>query len=431
LGLKSVINNWLNSEKREVYYQPMSEYTGLAGLSIDTPNNIKITEKTALSLSAVWACIKIPSESLASVPKGAYYKDEKGNSIYAANSPANRLLLTPNPVMNGYTWQLAMGYCYKTDSNAYSQIVRDGNEFPVELRPIHFSRVEPKIENGELVYSIDNGQLIIEARNMLHFKGLTKDGLKGIRPLEVGAMTFGMSLSSKQNQKTYYEKGSNIDVVLKHPNKLDPTVVKGTKTSWNAQMSGTSGDRMAIIDGGFDIEQLKLTAAELQFLEASKASVPDIARYFTMPLHKLQEFGASTDNNMSTQNIDYVTDTCMPFAACFEAELNAKLLLESERKRGYFIKYNLNGLMRGDYKARIEGYRIWHSMGVPLDDLLALEDMNKVKGGDISLVPLNMISAGRLDEYHFLSNEQKNTSNTPRETKRNGHTIDDIINSTQ
>ena len=166
----------------------------------------------------------------------------------------------------------------------------------------------------------------------------------------------------------------------------------------------------------------------MQFLEASKASVPDIARYFTMPLHKLQEFGASTDNNMSTQNIDYVTDTCMPFAACFEAELNAKLLLESERKRGYFIKYNLNGLMRGDYKARIEGYRIWHSMGVPLDDLLALEDMNKVKGGDISLVPLNMISAEKLDEYHFMKNEDKNTSNTPRETKRNnGHTLEELL----
>lgn len=427
MGFKQRIFNWLSdTEKREVTYGTISEYTGLAGYG-DTPNNIKVTEKTALALSAVWASIKIPAESMASVPKGAYYKDKKGNSIYASNSPANNLLLKPNKVMNGYTWQLAMGYSFRTDNNAYSQIVRNNNNWPIELVPIHYSRVEPEIVDGELFYVVD-GQLRINSDDMLHFKGLTRDGIKGIRPLVAAAQTIGMALSTQNSRKTFYEKGSNIDVVLKHPNKLDIGVVKNTKTSWNAQMSGTSGDRMAIVDGGFDIEQLKLTAAEMQFLEASKASIPDIARYFTMPLNKLAEFGADTKSNVEQQNIDYVTDTLMPFAACFEAELNAKLLLENERKQGYYIKYNLNGLMRGDYKSRVEGYRIWHSMGVPLNPLLALDEMNPVEGGDVSLVPLNMISAGRLDEYHFLSNEQKNTSNTPRETKRNnGHTLEELL----
>ena len=176
----------------------------------------------------------------------------------------------------------------------------------------------------------------------------------------------------------------------------------------------------------FKINQLKLTAAELQFLEARKASIPDIARIFTMPVHLLNEMDASSNNNIERQGIDYVTYTVMPFAAAFEAEMEDKLLAGYE-KGNHFIKYNLNGLMRGDYKSRVEGYRVLHSMGVPLNNLLALEDMNQVEGGDISLVPLNMISANKLDEYHFTDKAKPQ----PKDAKRNGHTIDEIIESIQ
>jgi len=416
------------SEKREVYTMPISEYQGLANYGFaQTPNQIKITDKTALSLSAVWASVKIPSESLASVPRGVYQRDKKGNSILATTSPAYKLMLKPNPFMNGFTWQLCMGYSYRLKGNAYSQIVRDGNNYPTELIPIHPDRVEVKFENGEIVYRVDNN-LTIKAADMLHFKGLTSDGYTGISPIAAEAQNLGLALSTQAAQKNYYEKGTSLDGVLIHPGNLNIETAAKTIKAWKNDVSGTDGDRVKIVDGGFQYHQLKITAAEMQFLEARSASIPDIARIFTMPLHKLAHLGASTNNNIEQQGIDYVTDTCMPFAACFEAELEDKLLLSFE-KPDHFIKYNLNGLMRGDYKSRIEGYRIWHSMGVPLNQLLALDDINPVEGGDKSLVPLNMISSDKLDEYHFAKNEDKNTSNTPRETKqRDAFTIDELYN---
>lgn len=419
-------NPFVRTEKREVTYGPISEYVPSHLHDFNaTPNQIKITEKTALSLSAVWASVKIPSESLASVPRGVYYKDNKGNSILAVNSNAQRVLMKPNPFMNAYTWQLCMGYSYRLKGNAYSQIARDDNNTPLELIPIHPDRVQIRLENGEIIYDVDNGKVIIKAADMLHFKGLTSDGYVGLSPIQMEAQNLGLALSTQLAQKTYYEKGSNLDFVLTNDAKLTKETIVGTKVSINSQITGGNGDRYTILDAGFKINQLKLTAAELQFLEARKASIPDIARIFTMPLHLLNEMSASSDNNIERQGIDYVTYTVMPFAAAFEAEMEDKLLASYE-KGNHFIKYNLNGLMRGDYKSRVEGYRIWHSMGKPLNELLALEDMNPVDGGDISLVPLNMISANKLDEYHFTDKPKTQ----PKEGQRS-FTIDELYNQIQ
>lgn len=419
-------NPFVRTEKREVTYGPISEYVPSHLHDFNaTPNQIKITEKTALSLSAVWASVKIPSESLASVPRGVYYKDNKGNSILAVNSNAQRVLMKPSPFMNAYTWQLCMGYSYRLRGNAYSQIVRDENNTPTELIPIHPDRVEVKLKDGEIVYEIDFGAVLIKSADMLHFKGLTSDGYVGLSPIQMEAQNLGLALSTQLAQKTYYEKGSNLDFVLTNDAKLTKETIVGTKVSINSQITGGNGDRYTILDAGFKINQLKLTAAELQFLEARKASIPDIARIFTMPVHLLNEMDASSNNNIERQGIDYVTYTVMPFAAAFEAEMEDKLLAGYE-KGNHFIKYNLNGLMRGDYKSRVEGYRIWHSMGKPLNELLALEDMNPVDGGDISLVPLNMISANKLDEYHFTDKPKTQ----PKEGQRS-FTIDELYNQIQ
>lgn len=420
-------NPFVRTEKREVTYGPISKYVPSHLHDFNaTPNQIKITEKTALSLSAVWASVKIPSESLASVPRGVYYKDNKGNSILAVNSNAQRVLMKPNPFMNAYTWQLCMGYSYRLRGNAYSQIVRDENNTPTELIPIHPDRVQVKLKDGKIVYEIDLGAVLIKSADMLHFKGLTSDGYVGLSPIQMEAQNLGIAISTQLAQKNFYEKGSNLDFVLTNDSALKLETVQGTKTSIKNQVTGTTGDRFTILDAGFKITQLKLTAQDLQLLEAIKGSIPNIARIFSMPLHLLNEMDASSNNNIERQGIDYVTYTVMPFAAAFEAEMEDKLLASYE-KGNHFIKYNLNGLMRGDYKSRVEGYRVLHSMGVPLNNLLALEDMNQVEGGNISLVPLNMISANKLDEYHFTDKAKPQ----PKDAKRNGHTIDEIIESIQ
>lgn len=409
--------------KRAINVMPITDYKGISDTSYyNTANKIVVNEKNALMLSAVWACVKVPSESLASMPSNFFYKNKDNHAVLASDTFAHKVLKNPNPFMTSYTWKLLMTYCYRISGNAYSQIIRGRNNEPLELIPIHPSRVEPIVVNDRLIYKIDSGDLIIESENMIHFKGLTSDGIVGISPIKAQAQNISLGLATQLDQQNFYEKGSSIDIALIHPDKLDPTTVTKTRLAWKAQHSGVEKSRVAVIDSGFKLEQLKLTAAEMQYLEARKATVPEIARIFTVPLHKIQDMGASTNNNIEQQGIDYVTDTIMPMAICFEQELETKLLSQREKNQGFYCKINLNGLMRGDFKTRMEGYRVLHSMGVPLNSILRLEDMNPVDGGDISLAPLNMIEAQRLTEYHFAPKK----TDTPK-TRTESHTLEQIL----
>jgi HK97 family phage portal protein len=197
------------------------DYTGNSFLNLNhSVNSIPITETSALRLSAVWACVRIKSNQLATLPFNFYIRDEKGDSVIAKSSSAQRVMKRPNSFMSSFDFKFAMMAAKMLHGNGYARIIRDSDNEPIELIPLHPSRVEPQIKGGKLVYLVDS-DFEIAANDMLHFKGVTMDGIIGMSTIKVEAQNLGLALASQNELKTFYEKGSKIDGFVSYPNKLE------------------------------------------------------------------------------------------------------------------------------------------------------------------------------------------------------------------
>ena len=407
------------AEKREVSYEAytpksLSHYMGIG----DTVNSTPITEKSSLQLSAVWACVNRLSQSLASMPVNVYLKQKNGDSIIS-DSSFQTILKNPNRFINRYDFISFIVFARAMHGNGYAFIDRDGNGQPINLMPLHPNRVDVRVELGDVVYYIDNNKTPVLAEDMLHFKGLSNDGLTGLSTINYQKQVLSLAHANQQEQKNFYENGSSLDGIIEMDGKADPTTIANTRTVWKAAYSGNSKFRTAILDNGAKYKSIGVKPADAQYLESKSFSTEEIARMFGVPLHLIGYLHQnSTNNNIEHQGIDYVTHTILPIAVSMEQEFEAKLKV----RKSEYCKFNLNGLMRGDNASRAAFYEVMTKIqAMTPNEVRAFEEMNRIEGGDTILSPLNSIDSTKLTEYHFTSD--KKPESVPDTKKRNGHTI--------
>lgn len=407
------------AEKREVSYEAytpksLSHYMGIG----DTVNSTPITEKSSLQLSAVWACVNRLHKSMGSMPVSAFIKKPNGDSVIS-DSSFQTILNKPNRFINRYDFIGFIVFSRALHGNGYAWIDRDGNGQPIELHPLHPNRVDVRVEMGEVVYYIDNNKTPVLAEDMLHFKGMSNDGVTGLSTIKFQAQTLSLAHANQQEQKNFYENGSSLDGIIEMEGKADPTTIANTRTVWKAAYSGNSKFRTAILDNGAKYKSIGVKPADAQYLESKSFSVEEIARMFDVPLHLIGYLHQnSTNNNIEHQGIDYVTHTILPIAVSMEQEFEAKLSV----RRNEYCKFNLNGLMRGDNASRAAFYEVMTKIqAMTPNEVRAFEEMNRIDGGDTILSPLNSIDSTKLTEYHFTTD--KKPESVPDTKKRNGHTI--------
>lgn len=413
---KSKINE-LEAELRAVntIIARFSDYRPTLGGS-DGVGKIKVNETSALRLSAVWSCVRLISNSIATLPKNFHVRDSKGDSTIATDLSVQDLIKNPNPYMSSFVFTFTMMSCKLLHGNGYALIQRDGNKKPIAVIPIHPNTVEVKVEKGEVVYYVDEQP--INYSDILHFKGITTDGLVGLSTIKAEAQNIGLGLASQNELKNFYEKGSKIDGFVSYPSKFDGAAKIKSEEALQKKVSGTDPTtKIPIFDNGAKFVQVGVNPAEAMWLDMMGYAVEDIARIFGAPPHKIGALRQSTNNNIEQQSMDYVNDCLLPHAKEFEEELDRKLLTERERQ-DHFFKFNFNGLLRGDSQARAALYNsLFQNGGITPNQICKLEDLPTFEGGDEHYIQLNMISVKNADTYY---QEQKKT-----ETKRSE--IEDIL----
>lgn len=385
-------------------------YVNMVGANL-TVNSIPVNETSALRLSAVMACVRVVSQDFASLPFSFRYKDTKGDSFDAKQSNANYVMKYPNKLMTPFDFKSSMVACRMLHGNGYAQIVRDSIGNPVEIIPIHPSRVEPKIKNGELIYVVDE-KVEIAQEDMLHFKGISTDGLVGISVLKAEAENISLALSAQAEYKKFYEKGSKLDGFISYPNLIDPKAKEKAEKGMESRYGGAEGRKIGVLDNGATFVKVGINPSEAMWLDMMGYSVRDICRIFGVPPHLIQDLQESTNNNIEHQSIDYVNHCMLPLAKCFEEELERKLLSESEKRDNYYCKFNMNGLLRGDSTARAELYKALDQMGaLSSNDVRRLEDMNGYEGGDEYFRQLNQMGATKITDYYINAEAANNDKN--------------------
>lgn len=386
---------------------------------------IPINESTALRLSAVWACVKIKSNQLATLPFNFYKKDKKGNSSIAFNAAAQRVMKRPNPFMSAFDFKFAMMAAKMLHGNGYALINRDGNYLPLELIPLHPSTVTPELKDNILQYVIrQNNKIFIESSdNILHFKGFSLDGLVGLSAIKTEAQNLGLALASQNELKNFYEKGSKIAGFVSYPNKLETISKLKSEQALVDKISGSHPTtQVPIFDNGAKYVPVGVNPAEALWLEMMGYGVEEICRIFGVPPHLVASLKQSTNNNIEHQGMDFVNHGLLPEAKSFEEELDRKLLTTFE-SADHYSKFNMNGLLRGDSAARAALYQTLHNIGaINANQVRALEEMNSYEGGDTYFIQLNQIDVTKSTDYYMAE------KTTPQARNEAEIIIEDIKN---
>lgn len=384
-----------------------------------TTSGKPVNETTAMQTTAVYACVRILSEAIASLPVHVYqYKDGGGKEMVIDHPLYQVLHDEPNPEMTSFVFRETLMSHLLIWGNAYAQIIRDGAGRVLGLYPLLPNKMDvQRDDKGEIYYvysrsSDENpnfkeyGDIKLKKEDVLHIPGLGFDGLIGYSPIAMAKNAVGMTLACEEYGASFFANGANPGGVLEHPGVLkDPSKVRD---SWNAVYRGTSNaHKIAVLEEGMKYQQVGIPPEEAQFLETRKFQINEIARLYRIPPHMVGDLEKSSFSNIEQQSLEFVKYTLDPWVIRWEQSLQKALLLPGEKGK-YFIKLNVDGLMRGDYQSRMNGYSIGRQNGwLSANDIREMEDMNPLsdeEGGNLYLINGNMC---KLSDAGIFAGEQK------------------------
>ena len=377
------------SPKNSSWFSPPSFFFGTSS------SGKAVNEKTALQTTAVYACVRILAETIASLPFHTYRYTLNGKEK-AIEHPIYYLLHSePNPEMTSFVFrETLMGHLLLW-GNAYAQIIRDGRGRVLGLYPLLPNKViVNRNQHGELVYQYEKeGQTyFLRSYEVLHIPGLGFDGLIGYSPIAMAKNAVGMAIATEEYGAKFFANGANPGGVLEHPGVVkDPARIR---ESWNAVYQGSSNaHRVAVLEEGMKFQSIGIPPEQAQFLETRKFQLNEIARIFRIPPHMIGDLEKSSFSNIEQQSLEFVMYTLDPWVVRWEQAIQRALFTENE-KRQYFVKFNVDGLLRGDYQSRMNGYAVGRQNGwLSANDIRELENLNRIPedlGGDLYLINGNM-----------------------------------------
>ena len=360
-----------------------------------TSSGKHVDERTAMQTSAVYACVRILSETIASLPLHIYIRTEKGKEK-ALDHPLYTLLHdAPNDEMTSFVFRETLMSHLLLWGNAYAQIIRDGRGKVVSLYPLMPEKVIVKrSEGGEIYYSYqkESEEYLLRSFEVLHIPGLGFDGLIGHSPIAMAKQAIGMAIATEEYGATYFKNGANPGGVLEHPGILkDPSKVRD---SWNSVYGGSNNaNRVAVLEEGLSFKPITIPPEQSQFLQTRKFQIEEICRIFRVPPHLVGDLDRATFSNIENQSISFVVHTIRPWLVRIEQSMNKALFSKEEREK-YFTSFVVEGLLRGDFASRMQGYSTGIQNGIySINDVRNLENMNLLtdeEGGNLHILNGNM-----------------------------------------
>jgi HK97 family phage portal protein len=369
-----------------------------------TTSGKPVNEHTAMQMTAVYSCVRILAEAVAGLPLHLYKYTASGGKEKALSHPLYFLLHDePNPEMSSFVFRETLMTHLLLWGNAYAQIIRNGKGEVIALYPLMPNRMSvDRDSSGALYYTYTrysdeaptmNGMMVtLRPSDVLHIPGLGFDGLVGYSPIAMAKNAIGMAIACEEYGAKFFANGAAPGGVLEHPGTIkDPQKVRD---SWNAAYQGSSNShRVAVLEEGMKYQPIGISPEQAQFLETRKFQINEIARIFRVPPHMVGDLEKSSFSNIEQQSLEFVKYTLDPWVIRWEQAISRALLRPDEKKL-YFAKFNVDGLLRGDYVSRMNGYATARQNGwMSANDIRELENLDRIPpelGGDLYLINGNM-----------------------------------------
>lgn len=382
-----------------------------------------VTERSAMQMTAVYSCVRVLSEAVAGLPLHLYKYRSDGGKEKALKHPLYFLLHDePNPEMTSFVFRETLMTHLLLWGNAYAQVIRNGKGEVVALYPLMPNRMSvDRDENGRLYYKYYRGsdeairnkeyEVVLSPYDVLHIPGLGFDGLVGYSPIAMAKNAIGLAIATEEYGAKFFANGAAPSGVLEHPGTLkNPDKVR---ESWNATFGGShNANKVAVLEEGMKYTPISISPEQAQFLETRKFQINEIARIFRVPPHMVGDLEKSSFSNIEQQSLEFVKYTLEPWLVRWEQSMIRSLLTPSE-KQDYFIKFNVDGLLRGDYASRMSGYATARQNGwMSANDIRELENLDRIpaeEGGDLYLINGNMTKLADAGIFASADREEDNS----------------------
>lgn len=414
----SIFSGLFNSRDKPKNQTAGSRYTFYLGGS---SSGKAVTERSAMQMTAVYSCVRILSEAVAGLPLHFYRYTDDGGKEKAIDHPLYSLLHDePNPEMTSFVFRETLMTHLLLWGNAYAQIIRNGKNEIIALYPLMPNKMDvSRDKSGQLYYTyvtqpeeahtMKGTVVYLNPSEVLHIPGLGFDGLVGYSPIAMAKNAIGMAIACEEYGAKFFANGAAPGGVLEHPGTIkDPQRVR---ESWQSTFGGSgNSNKIAVLEEGMKYTPIGISPEQAQFLETRKFQINEIARIFRVPPHMVGDLEKSSFSNIEQQSLEFVKYTLDPWIVRWEQSIRRALLTPEEKKK-YFVKFNLEGLLRGDYQSRMNGYAIGRQNGwMSANDIRELENQDKIpaeEGGDLYLVNGNMLPIKTIIERNDKSENEE------------------------
>ena len=390
-----------------------------------------VNERSAMQMTAVYACVRILSEAIAGLPLHLYEYGYDGSKEKAVEHPLYFLLHDePNKEMTSFVFRETLMTHLLLWGNAYAQVIRNGKGEVIALYPLMPNRMEVnRTDKGQLYYqyttssddapTVEGSTAVLMPEDVLHIPGLGFDGLVGYSPIAMAKNAIGLAIATEEYGAKFFANGAAPSGGLEHPGTIkDPQRVRD---AWMSQFSGSrNAGKVAVLEEGMKYTPISISPEQAQFLETRKFQINEIARIFRVPPHMVGDLEKSSFSNIEQQSLEFVKYTLDPWVIRWEQSLQ-RTLLSSEEKKRYYFKFNLEGLLRGDYASRMTGYATARQNGwMSANDIRELENLDRIPaelGGDLYLINGNMLPLGNAGAFANLKSQAKEEETTDEKQK--------------
>ncbi len=387
-----------------------------------------VTERSAMQMTAVYSCVRILAEAIAGLPLHVYRYNSDGGKEKAIDHSLYLILHDePNPEMSSFVFRETLMTHLLLWGNAYAQIIRNSKGEVMALYPLMPNKMSvDRDENGQLYYqylrSVDevggkSETVILKPTDVLHIPGLGFDGLVGYSPIAMAKNAIGLAIATEEYGAKFFANGAAPSGVLEHPGTIkDPQRVR---EAWQPQFGGSQNSgKIAVLEEGMKYTPISISPEQAQFLETRKFQINEIARIFRVPPHMVGDLEKSSFSNIEQQSLEFVKYTLDPWVIRWEQSI-MRTLLTPEEKKSYFVKFNLEGLLRGDYQSRMNGYATARQNGwMSANDIRELENLDRIPaeaGGDLYLINGNMLPLQQAGAFANTQNDDGKEENTDEE----------------
>lgn len=367
----------------------------------DTAASVTVTPEKSLQVATVYASVRTLSEDVSALPVNLFKKSPGYRTKADDHKLADILTEAPNvQIDSGEYWRTMMGWMLLA-GNAVTYVERNGSGQPIALWPISPANVDVKVgPSGKLIYKLtpdEDSEYVPVSKDyeahqgeILHYRAFGL-GVKGLSPIAMARQHIGTSFAASSYIGGFFARDASPGGMVTVPNELTDKQFDRMGEQWKSLHEGfANSHRLAILEGGAKWEKTTLSPADASFLDVYKLSRSEIAAIFGVPPHKVGDLDRATFSNIEQQSLEYVTSSLVPWITRLEKV--TKRLFDPVGDKGMYMKFNVNGLLRGDSKARHEGYTRGRQWGYySVNDILRMEDLDPIGvEGDVYLTPLNM-----------------------------------------